>query len=71
MKNRVNETQIDKIEGESNKVYQERLEFIKKVNSDINNMKEAIRLSKIWVNFKYKNCRYTSDVFYKIKPYLK
>lgn len=67
----MNETQIEKIEGESNKVYQERLEFIKKVNSDISDMKEAIRLSKIWVNFKYNNCRYTPEVFSKIKPYLK
>tara|TARA_Y100000589_G_C26741956_1_gene462078 strand:- start:40 stop:255 length:216 start_codon:yes stop_codon:yes gene_type:complete len=71
MENSMNETQIEKIEGESNKVYQERLEFIKKVNSDISDMKEAIRLSKIWVNFKYNNCRYTPEVFSKIKPYLK
>jgi len=62
--------EIEKLVGESNKVYNERMEFIEKVNSDIKDMKEAIRLSKIWVNFKYNNCRYTPEVFSKIKPYL-
>ena len=61
---------IEKLVGESNKLYNERLEFIEKVNNDINDLKEAIRLSKIWVNFKYNKCRYTSEVFLKIKPYL-
>jgi hypothetical protein len=64
-------TKIEKLIGESNKVYNERMEFIEKVNSEINDMKEANRLSKIWVNFKYNNCRYTPEVFLKIKPYLK
>ena len=64
-------TKIEQLIGESNKVYNERMEFIEKVNSEIKDMKEAIRLSKIWVNFKYNNCRYTPEVFLKIKFYLK
>ena len=64
-------TKVEKLIGESNKVYNERMEFIEKVNSEIKDMKEAIRLSKIWVNFKYNNCRYTPEIFLKIKAYLK
>ena len=69
MENNTN-NKIERFDGESDLVFNERLEFINKVNSKLNNMKEAIRLSKIWVNFKYNNCRYEPAVFYKIKEYL-
>ena len=62
---------IPKLDSESDKVYQERLEFIKKVVDDKVELKEAIRLSKIWVNFIYNNCRYSPEVFGTLKRYLK
>ena len=65
-----NDKLVDRFESESDKIYQERLEFIKNVCKDKNDMKEAIRLSKIWMNFKFKGCRYSSEVYQKIKPYM-
>ena len=65
-----NKITIDRLDGESNKIFNERIEFIKKVYQDNKNIKEAINLSKIWVNFKYNQCRYTPQVYGKLKPYL-
>ena len=61
---------VDRYDNESNKVFNERIEFIKKVYNDKKNSKEAINLSKIWLNYTYNQCRYQSSVFYKIKKYL-
>lgn len=61
---------IIKLDGESEKIFQERLEFIKKVYQDKKDFKEAVNLSKIWLNFKYNQCRYQQEVFIKLKKYL-
>ena len=61
---------IIKLDGESDKIFQERLEFIKKVYQDKKDFKEAVNLSKIWLNFKYNQCRYQQEVFIKLKKYL-
>ena len=66
-----NKITIDKLDGESNKLFNERIEFVKKVYQDNKNFKEAINLSKIWINFKYNECRYSHQVYNKLKPYLK
>ena len=65
-----NKFTIDRLYGESNKVFNERLEFVKEVYQDTKNSKEAINLSKIWVNFKYNQCRYSPQVYGKLKKYL-
>ena len=65
-----NKFTIDRLDGESNKVFNERLEFVKKVYQDTKNSKEAINLSKIWVNFKYNQCRYSPQVYGKLKKNL-
>ena len=62
--------QIERTTDESNKIFDERIKFIKRVYSNTNDLKESIRLSKIYINYKYKDCKYSSDVFLKIKPYL-
>lgn len=61
---------IIKLDGESEKIFQERLEFIKKVYQDKKDFKEAVNLSKIWLNFTYNQCRYQQEVFTKLKKYL-
>ena len=61
---------VDRFDNESNKVFDERIDFIKKVYQNTKNSKEAINLSKIWVNYKYNGCRYQPSVFQKIKKYL-
>jgi len=61
---------IHKLDAESNKIFTERIEFIKKVYQNTKDFKEAINLSKIWINFKYNECRYQPAVFGKLKKYL-
>ena len=63
--------QIERTPDESNKIFDDRIKFIERVYSNTNDLKESIRLSKIYINYKYRDCRYSSDVFLKIKPYLK
>ena len=63
--------QIERTPDESNKIFDDRIKFIERVYSDTNDLKESIRLSKIYVNYKYRDCKYSSDVFLKIKSYLK
>lgn len=63
---------MDKNQDESNTVYQYRLEFIKKYKKNHNELKEKdyIRLSKIVANIKFKECRYDSIIYNKIKKYI-
>ena len=61
---------VSRFDNESNKVFNERVEFIKKVFNDTKNIKEAINLSKIWLNYTYNKCRYQPNIFYKLKKYL-
>jgi len=66
----INDINIERFDGESNKLYNDRVVFIKKVNNNTKDLKESIRLSKIWVNFKYNNCKYSPEVYNLIKKYL-
>lgn len=62
---------MDRLEDESNKVYNFRIDFIKKYskNKDIKE-KEAIKFSKIAANIKFRKCRYESLIYNKVKNYL-
>jgi hypothetical protein len=55
--------------SESNEQFEKKLEFIKKLEKKKINCKEANRLSKIWYCIKYRNCKYTPDVYYNIMSY--
>ena len=68
--NNTNQIDIERTLDESDKVYQDKLEFYQRANTQLKDPKESIRLSKIYINFKYKNCRYSPEVFKKIKPFL-
>ena len=61
---------LERMDGESDKIFNERVEFIKKVLDDNKSLKEAINLSKVWMNYTYNNCRYQPEVFFKLKSYL-
>ncbi len=65
-----NKFYVYRFDNESKKVFNERIEFIKKVYSATQSSKEAVNLSKVWLNFKFNDCRYQSSVFYKLKKYL-
>tara|TARA_B100001093_G_scaffold518590_1_gene603986 strand:- start:4917 stop:5126 length:210 start_codon:yes stop_codon:yes gene_type:complete len=67
---KLDEKSLERMDGESDKIFNGRVEFIKSVLSDNKELKEALNLSKIWMNYKYNNCRYQPEVFNKIKKYL-
>ena len=63
---------MEQLIDESKTVYNYRLQFIKKFKNKNNDFKEKdyIRLSKIAANIKFKECRYDSIIYNKIKNYI-
>ena len=57
---------IIKFVEESNLQFYNRLLFIKKLEDNNINKKEAIRLSKIWYCIKYKKCKYPLEIYNNI-----
>jgi hypothetical protein len=56
--------------SESDEQFNSRLELLKKLEEENIIWKEALKISKIYYNFKFKKCRYTPQVYYMIKKYL-
>lgn len=54
---------------ESNEQFEKRMEFIRKLEKDNIKWKDANKLSKIFYNVKFKNCRYTPVVYNMVKKY--
>jgi hypothetical protein len=59
--------------SESNSQFNAKLDYIKKIENNKNNIewKEANRLSKIWHCIKYKKCRYAPEIYHKVMFYEK
>lgn len=55
--------------SESNNQFNKRLEFIKKLEKESVDWKEAYRLSKIWHCIKFKQCKYLSELYHKITTF--
>ena len=55
--------------SESDSQFNAKLEYIKKIEKNNVDWKEANRLSKIWFCIKYKKCRYTSEIYHKVMSY--
>lgn len=55
--------------SESKSQFQQKLEYIKKLEKASINWKEANRLSKIWYCIKFKNCRYMPEVYNMVIRY--
>ena len=49
--------------SESNNQFNNRLLYIKKLENNKLNYKEAIRMSKIWYSIKYKKCKYQQEIY--------
>lgn len=62
---------MDRLEDESEKIYDYRINFIKKYskNKDVKE-KDVIKFSKIAANIKFKKCKYDPFIYNKIKNYL-
>jgi hypothetical protein len=58
---------MEYILGESNSQYNNRLEFIKSIKHQKMDLNEEIRLSKLWYNIKYLNCKYSKKIYHNIK----
>ena len=56
--------------SESDEQFNTRLELLKKLEEESIEWKEALKLSKIYFNVKFKNCKYTPQVYYTIKKYI-
>ena len=58
---------LRKFLSESEYVFNQRLEFIKKVEGKKVDFKLADKYSKIWSNIKFKKCRYQKKIYLLIK----
>lgn len=56
--------------SESNEQFKDRLELIKKLEKNNIDFNNAINISKIYYNVKYKKCKYTPFVYNRVKKYL-
>ena len=62
---------IKKLDDESNTVYNYRITFINNFSLDYPNLTDKnIKYSKIAANIKFKECRYDSINYNKVKKYL-
>lgn len=63
---------IIKLDDESETVYKYRVSFINLFSIDYPNLsdKEYIKFSKIAANIKFKECKYDSINYHKVKKYL-
>lgn len=52
--------------SESNNQFNQRLEFIKKLEKNNLEWKEAHTLSKIWHNITFKKCKYSQELYNRI-----
>ena len=52
--------------SESNSQFSKRIEYIKKLEEKNIDWKEANRLSKIWYCIKFKNCKYSPEIYHRV-----
>ena len=55
--------------SESNSQFNKRLEYIGKLEKANVDWKEASRLSRIWYCIKFKKCKYSPEIYHKVKSY--
>ena len=60
---------IIKFYSESESIFNERINFIKKVEKKKIKFKEALKYSKIWSNIKFKECKYNKKVYLKVMDF--
>lgn len=60
---------IDMISNETLSQYNQRIEYIRKLEKANVVWKEANRLSIIWYYIKFFNCKYNQTLYYKIISY--
>jgi hypothetical protein len=57
--------------SESDNQFNQRMNYIRKLESKNIVWKEANTLSKLWYNIKFKKCKYATEIYYKVINYEK
>ncbi len=55
--------------SESNNQFEQRLEYIKKLEKSNIDWKEANRLSKVWYCIQFKKCKYAPELYHKVTSF--
>jgi len=63
-----NKCVLHQFDSESNSIFKQRIKFIQE-NLTKMKWKEAVKMSKIWSNIKFKKCRYHPKIYYSIKKF--
>lgn len=61
---------VVKFFSESDEIFKDRLDLLKKLELEKTPFKDALKLTKVYTNVKYKNCKYNSQLYNSIKNYL-
>jgi hypothetical protein len=61
---------IVKFFAESDEIFNARIELLKKLELEKISYKDALKLTKIYINVKYKKCKYNPQLYYLIKKYI-
>jgi len=56
--------------SESDEIFTDRIEVLKKMEDEKIPWKDALKLSKVYINAKYKKCKYIPQLYYSIKKYI-
>jgi len=56
--------------SESNSDFNKRIEFIKSLEEKNIDWKESIKLSKLWYCITIKKCKYSPEIYNKVKKYI-
>ena len=61
---------VTKFFSESDEIFNDRLDVLKKLEEKKTPFKDALKLTKIYINVKYKKCRYDYLLYNAIKHYI-
>lgn len=65
-----NNESITKYFSESDEIFNDRIELLKKLELEKIPYKDALKLTKIYINVKYKKCKYNPQLYHLIKKYI-
>jgi hypothetical protein len=65
-----NNESIIKFLSESDEIFNDRIELLKKLEKEKIPYKDALKLTKIYINVKYKKCKYNPTLYHSIKKYI-
>jgi hypothetical protein len=55
--------------SESDEFFADRIDVIKKMEAENIPWKDALKLSKVYINAKYKKCKYSPQLYFSVKKY--